>query len=72
MVARTSLKPNQAADIRPFNCRFAFEPEAQFNEECLHRFKVVNDDENVVHPLKCHDFALIQKGNKGIVFLHYL
>src|SRR5205814_9436179 len=46
--------PDQAADQRPFDCRLAFELEAQFDEECLGGFEIVDNDENVIHSLKRH------------------
>src|SRR5262245_14186777 len=48
------LEPDQAPDRRPFDCRLALELEAQFDEERLDGFEIVDNDENVVHPLNGH------------------
>jgi hypothetical protein len=48
------LEPDQFANQRPFDCRFALEREAQFDEERLDGFEVVDNDENVVHPFDRH------------------
>jgi hypothetical protein len=48
------LEPNQLADQGPFDCRLALELEAQFDEERLDGFEIVDDEENVVHPLDRH------------------
>jgi hypothetical protein len=39
---------------RPFDGLLALELEAQFDEERLGAFEVVDNDEDVVHPLKRH------------------
>jgi hypothetical protein len=44
------FEADQATDRRPFDCRFALEREAQFDEECLDGFEIVDNDEDVVHP----------------------
>jgi hypothetical protein len=46
------LEPDQAPDRRPFDCRLALQLEAQFDEERLDGFEVVDNDEDVVHPFK--------------------
>src|SRR5436305_9227391 len=48
------LEPDQAVDRRTLDLRLAFELEAEFDEERLGRLEVVNNDENVVHPLNRH------------------
>src|SRR5881275_1662826 len=48
------LEPDQAPDRRPFDCGLALELEAQFDEERLDGFEIVDNDEDVVHPLKRH------------------
>ncbi len=48
------LEPDQASDQRPFDCRLALELEAQFEEERLGGFEIVDNDEDVVHPFKRH------------------
>src|SRR5216684_1835078 len=48
------LEPDQAPDQRPFDCRLALELEAQFDEERLGGFEIVDNDEDVVHPFKRH------------------
>jgi len=48
------LEPDQAPDQRPFDCRLALELEAQFDEERLGGFEIVDNDEDVVHSLKRH------------------
>src|SRR5256714_6701121 len=48
------LEPDQAVDRRPLDLRFAFELEAELDEERLGRLEVVDNDENVVHPLNRH------------------
>src|SRR5262249_31951770 len=58
-VARTSLSPDQSADQRPFDCRLALKLEAQFDEERLGDFEIVDNDEDVVHPLKRHILPLL-------------
>jgi hypothetical protein len=50
------LEPDQASDSRPFDYRLALEPEAQFDEESLNRFEIVDNDENVVHAFNRHIF----------------
>src|SRR2546427_10640320 len=50
------LEPDQSADQRPFDCRLALELEAQFDEERLGGFEIVDNDEDVVHPFKRHVF----------------
>src|SRR5437867_3555320 len=48
------LEPDQAPDRRPFDCRLALQLEAQFDEERLDGFEIVDNDEDVVHPFKRH------------------
>jgi hypothetical protein len=48
------LSPDQAPDRRPFDCRLALQLEAQFDEERLDGFEIVDNDEDVVHPFKRH------------------
>ena len=48
------LEPDEFADQRSFDDRLAFELEPQLDEERLHGFEIVDDDEDVVHPLDCH------------------
>src|SRR5437879_8970124 len=48
------LEPDQAVDRRSLDLRLAFELEAEFDEERLGRLEVVDNDENVVHPLNRH------------------
>src|SRR6266545_6587566 len=48
------LEPDQAPDQRPFDCRLALKLEAQFDEERLGGFEIVDNDEDVVHPFKRH------------------
>jgi hypothetical protein len=50
-------EPDQAADQRSFDCRFSLELQAQFDEERLDGFEIVDNDEDVVHPLKCHTLS---------------
>ena len=52
------FEPNQAPNQRPFDCRLAFELEAQFDEERLHGFEIVDNDQNVIHPFKRHILSL--------------
>src|SRR5438309_688916 len=53
------LEPDQAPYQRPFDCRLALELEAQFDEERLDGFEIVDNDENVVHPFNRHIFPFI-------------
>src|ERR1700716_3419233 len=48
------LEPDHAVDRRSLDMRLAFELEAEFDEERLGRLEVVDNDENVVHPLNRH------------------
>src|SRR5213082_692321 len=48
------LEPDQVSDQRPFDCRLALELEAQFDEERLGGFEIVDNDEDVVHPFDRH------------------
>ena len=48
------LEPDQAVDRRSLDLRLAFELEAEFDEERLGRLEVVDNDQNVVHPLNRH------------------
>src|SRR5439155_18441638 len=48
------LEPDHAVDRRSLDLRLAFELEAEFDEERLGRLEVVDNDENVVHPLNRH------------------
>src|SRR5687767_8814217 len=48
------LEPDQAVDRTSLDLRLAFELEAEFDEERLGRLEVVDNDENVVHPLNRH------------------
>src|SRR6185312_2751686 len=48
------LQPDQAPYQRPFDCRLALELEAQFDEERLGGFEIVDNDEDVVHPFTRH------------------
>ena len=41
------LESDQAVDRRPFDCRLALEFEAQFDEERLGGFEIVDNDEDV-------------------------
>src|SRR5216117_3879192 len=43
-VARTSLSPIRLPDQMPFDCRLALELEAQFDEEHLGGFQIVDND----------------------------
>src|SRR5438093_12220379 len=53
------LEPDQAVDRRSLDLRLAFELEAEFDEERLGRLEVVDNDENVVHPLNRHVLHLV-------------
>src|SRR5207249_6861017 len=53
------LEPDQAVDRRSVDLRLAFELEAEFDEERLGRLEVVDNDENVVHPLNRHVLTLV-------------
>ncbi len=48
------LSPISLPTKGPFDCRLALELEAQFDEEGLGGFEVVDNDEDVVHPFKRH------------------
>src|SRR5436305_9952285 len=52
------LEPDQAVDRRSLDLRLAFELEAELDEEGLGRLEVVDNDENVVHPLNRHILTL--------------
>jgi hypothetical protein len=47
-------KPYEAPDRRPFDRGLALELEAQLYKERLHRFEIVDNDQDVVHSLDCH------------------
>src|SRR5439155_1018707 len=51
------LEPDQAVDRRPLDLRLAFGLEAEFDEERLGRLEVVDNDENVVHPMRTVSIA---------------
>jgi hypothetical protein len=53
------LEPDQSSDQGPFDCRFALEPEAQFDEERLGGLKIVDDDKDVVHAFERHVLFLL-------------
>src|SRR2546423_13301828 len=55
------LEPDQAVDRRSLDLRLAFELEAEFDEERLGRLEVVDNDENVVHPLNRHVLTLVPR-----------
>jgi hypothetical protein len=46
------LESDQFSNQRPFDCRFALKSEAQFDEERLGGFEIVDNDEDVVHSFK--------------------
>jgi hypothetical protein len=48
------FEPDQVPDRRPFDGLLALELEAQFDEERLNGFEIVDNDEDVVHPFKRH------------------
>ena len=54
MSARTSPSPDGAVHPRPLDLRLAFQLHTEFGEERFGSLEVVDDDENVVHPLKRH------------------
>src|SRR2546425_12374043 len=54
------LEPDQPPDQRPFDCRLALELEAQFDEERLGGFEIVDNDEDVVHPFKRHILPVLR------------
>src|SRR2546426_9053461 len=56
IIARVAhiVEPDQPPDRRPFDCRLALELEAQFDEERLGGFEIVDNDKDVVHPFKRH------------------
>src|SRR6184192_2199368 len=56
------LEPDQAVDRRSLDLRLAFELKAEFDEERLGRLEVVDNDENVVHPLNRHVLTLLVAG----------
>ena len=47
-------EPDQLPDRRPFDGLLALEREAQFDEERLDGFEIVDNDEDVVHPFQRH------------------
>ena len=46
------LESDQISDRGPFDRRLALELEAQFREERLGGFEIIDNDENVVHPYR--------------------
>lgn len=50
------LEPDETADQRPLDSLLAFKLEAQLEEERLDGFEIVDNDEDVVHPLDRHVF----------------
>src|SRR3954467_9194458 len=48
------VEPDDAARPRPLDLRLAFQLHAELGEERLGGLEVVDNDENVVHPLKRH------------------
>src|SRR5215213_9580240 len=48
------VEPDDLVDPRPLVGRLAFQLHAQFGEERFGRLEVVDNDENVVHPLNRH------------------
>src|SRR5213082_1007540 len=69
------LEPDQAVDRRSLDLRLAFELEAEFDEERLGRLEVVDNDENVVHPLNRHVLTLVcwgpSEGDRRIPSAHF-
>src|SRR4051795_4272677 len=54
MSARTPFQPHGAVHPRPLDLRLAFELHTELGEERCGSLEVVDNDENVVHPLKRH------------------
>src|SRR3989454_1236250 len=54
MSARTSLSPTTRSTQRPSDRRLAFQLHTEFGEERFGSLEVVDNDENVVHPLNRH------------------
>ena len=48
------LEPNQFADQWSFDGRLAFKREAQFDEEGLGGFQIIDDEEHVIHSFDRH------------------
>jgi hypothetical protein len=48
------VEPDGAVHPRPLDLRLAFQLHTEFGEERCGSLEVVDDDENVVHPLKRH------------------
>jgi hypothetical protein len=48
------LESDQAPDRRLFDCRLALGLKAQFDEERLGGFEIVDNDEDVIHPFNRH------------------
>src|SRR5437016_10688680 len=69
------LEPDQAVDRRSLDLRLAFELEAEFDEERLGRLEVVDNDENVVHPLNRHVLTIVcwgpSEGDRRIPSAHF-
>src|SRR3954454_1573655 len=58
-VATNAVEPDDLIRPRPLVRRLAFELHAELGEERLGSLEVVDDDENVVHPLKGHRYLLV-------------
>src|SRR5262249_44854891 len=58
------LEPDQVADLRSFDCRLALEREAKLDEERLHGFEIVDNDEDVVH--SCDGHILLSRFTAGV------
>jgi hypothetical protein len=54
MSARTSLSPTTQVHPTPLDRRLAFQLHTEFGEERFGSLEVVDNDENVVHPLNRH------------------
>jgi hypothetical protein len=65
------LKADEAIDRGALDRRLALHLESEFDEERLRGLEVVDDDEYVVHPLKCHIF-LSKSPVCGRSSLHHL
>lgn len=51
------LESNDLVHPTPLDCRLALQLHTKLDKERLRSLKVINYDENVVHPLKCHVYA---------------
>jgi hypothetical protein len=65
-VARTSLRPIRLPTEGPSTVVSPLELEAQFDEERLGGFEIVDNDEDVVHPFKRHIIIVSSRARSAV------